>query len=121
MDEDKIESSSVDAEADQEQEIDMESEETIDGSEAESEESEQDPDPEEASQEITQECSCDISELTAYTETLQSDIRQMVSSLDAIRMSCNSVVFLLLFIWAERKIKNAVMKFSGGKKNANID
>lgn len=122
-DEYMIESSSADPEDDQEQEMDKDIEETANGSEQEMEpeESDQASDLEEAGTETILECSCDMSELAAYMETLQCDVLQMVSSLDAIRMSCTSVIFLLLFIWAEKKIKNAVIKFSGGKKNANID
>lgn len=76
---------------------------------------------EELVQQNNQEYSCDMSELVATMEVLQSDVEQLVSFVDSVRVSLTCVVFILLFIWAERKIKGAVIKMTGGKKNANID
>lgn len=78
-------------------------------------------DIDESEQENQQVISCDMSALTATMEVIQSDVSQLVSFVESVRASLTCIIFILLFVWAERKIKGAVIKMTGGKKNARID
>lgn len=122
MDNNNIELSSDYQTGDPEQESILRNEPIQNESEqgAEIEESEQ-VETEESGRVNNEEYSCDMSELMATVEVLQSDVKQLVSFVDSVRVSLTCVVFILLFVWAERKMKGAVIKMTGGKKNANID
>lgn len=54
-------------------------------------------------------------------ESIHSDLQQANAQLGTINTAMAAMVFLTLFVWAERKVKNAVMKFTGGRKNASVD
>lgn len=65
--------------------------------------------------------SLDQAEVVESIESLRDDLQQATALLEATNSLVAALVFLTLFVWAERKVRNAVMKFTGGKKNAGID
>lgn len=65
--------------------------------------------------------SIDQSVVVASLEPLHSGLQQAIALLGTINTAIAALVFLTLFVWAERKVKNAIVKFTGGRKNASVD
>lgn len=64
--------------------------------------------------------SLDQAEVVGSIEALRDDLLQATALLEANNALMAALVFLTLFTWAERKVKDTVMKFTGtgGTRNA---
>lgn len=65
--------------------------------------------------------SLDQTEVVGSIEALRDDLQQVNALLETTNTAMAALVFLTLFVWAERKVRNAVNKFTGGRKNASVD
>lgn len=57
------------------------------------------------------------SDLEASTTALALENETVVSQLEAVNYHLNALLFLILFIWVEERIRNAVGRFVNGKSD----